>query len=246
MRAMRFRDTCANIGAGSAESAALSMNSAAMARTTPALAPSGAPPGVVPREFVGLARALWNRVAAEARIVNPAQRALIETLASLKPRKGFRQPPFGPTLRAFVDGWHALPSTARLAFKFAQKGDDFQLVEIRATPANMRMADWVESELAIGIRLVEINFKRRVLDIKRRPLGDACLHALARRYERCVGADRSDAAVLGDLWALAEAFPAAALAGGDFRVPAGSGAWVGERVQYGGGPHLAARTFVAT
>jgi hypothetical protein len=98
----------------------------------------------------------------------------------------------------------------------------------------MRMESWVESELALGIRLTEVRFTRRVLDIKRRPLGDACLHALARRYQR--GADRSDAAVLSDLWALA---------GGDFRVRAGGGAWVGERVQYGGGPHLAARTYVA-
>jgi hypothetical protein len=197
----------------------------------------------VPAEFVGLARQLWQRVAAEARIVNPAQRRLIETLEGLKPRPGFRQRPLRPTLRAVLDGWRALPSTARLAFKLRQEGDDFELVEIRATPAKMRMADWVESELALGIRLTEVRFQRRVLDIKRRPLGDACLHALARRYQR--GADRSDAAILSDLMALAEAFPAAAPAGGDFRVPVGHGFWKGELVQYGGGPHLAARTFVA-
>jgi hypothetical protein len=106
------------------------------------------------------------------------------------------------------------------------------------------MEGWEEDELAIGIRLTKISFKHRVLDIKRRPLGDACLHALARRYQR--GEDRSDAAVLKDLWELAQAFPQAAATGGDFRVPAGGGFWVGERVSYHGGPHLAARTYVAT
>jgi hypothetical protein len=35
------------------------------------------------------------------------------------------------------------------------------------------------------------------------------------------------------------------MAGGDFRVPAGGGFWIGERVQFDGKPHLAARTFVA-
>jgi hypothetical protein len=130
-----------------------------------------------------------------------------------------------------------------LAFKVEGSAERFKLVEIRATPAKMHMAGWEEDELAIGIRLTEIEFKHRVLDIKRRPLGDACLHALARRYQR--GEDRADSAVLKDLWEPAPAFPQAAATGGDFRVPAGEGFWIGERVQYHGGPHLAARTFVA-
>ena len=50
--------------------------------------------------------------------------------------------------------------------------------------------------------------------------------------------------VMADLWELAQAFPKRALAGGDFRVPAGGGYWVGARVQYDGQPHLAVRTFV--
>jgi hypothetical protein len=212
---------------------------AAMART----APASVPPGVVPREFVGLARQLWQRVDAEARIVNPEQRRLIAMLEALEPRRGFRQRKVVPTLRSVTAHWRHLPSFARLAFKVTSSAEGFKLVEVRATPTRMHMQGWETDELAIGIRLVEIEFKRRVLDIKRRPLGDACLHALARRYQR--GDNCSDNAVLADLLELACAFPERALAGGDFRVPAGGGAWVGERVRYDGGPHLAARTYVA-
>jgi hypothetical protein len=215
------------------------MASAAMART----APASAPPGIVPREFIGLARQLWQRVDAEARIVNPAQLRLIQTLEELEPRRGFRQRKVLPTLRSVTARWRHLPSFARLAFKVTGSTERFKLVEIRATPAKMHMIGWSEDELAIGIRLTEISFKRRVLDIKRKPLGDACLHSLARRYQR--GVDRSDAAVLADLWELAQAFPEQALTGGDFRVATRDGYWIGERVKYHGGPHLAARTYVA-
>jgi hypothetical protein len=196
----------------------------------------------VPREFVGLARQLWQRVDAEAQIVNPEQRSLIGQLEQLAPRKGFRQRKVLPTLRSVTARWRHLPHFARLAFKVTGSAERFTLIEVRATPARMTMIGWETDELAIGIRLTEISFKHRVLDIKRRPLGDACLHALARRYQR--GEDRSDAAVMAELWELAQAFPERAAAGGDFRVPAGGGYWVGERVRYHGGPHLAARTFV--
>jgi hypothetical protein len=199
------------------------MNASATARTAPALAP----PGTVPAEFIGLARRLWLAVDAEARIIGPAQRRLIATLEELEPRRGFRQRKVLPTLRQVTAHWRHLPSFARLAFKVEGSAERFSLIEVRATPAKMHMAGWEDDELAIGIRLTEINFQRRVLDIKRRPLGDACLHALARRYQR--GVDRSDAAVLSDLWELAQAFPEQALTGGDFRVPADGGYWIGER-----------------
>jgi hypothetical protein len=133
--------------------------------------------------------------------------------------------------------------TARLAFKVQEAGERFTLCEVRVVPSRMRMEGWDKSELALAVRLTEIEFAHGHLSISWRPLGDACLHAIARRYQR--GEDRSDAAVLADLWALAEAFPQQAANSGDFKVPAGKGFWVGERVQYGGGPHLAARTFVA-
>jgi hypothetical protein len=168
-------------------------------------------------------------------VVNPAQRRLIATLEELESRRGFRQRKVLPTLRAVTARWRHLPSFTRLAFKVEGPADRLKLVEVRATPARMHMQGWQHDELALGIRLTEINFRRRVLDIKRRPLGDACLHALARRYQR--GHDRSDAAVMADLWELAQAFPKRALAGGDFRVPAGGGYWVGARVQYDGQPH---------
>jgi hypothetical protein len=94
------------------------------------------------------------------------------------------------------------------------------------------------------VRLTQIEFARRRLSIKRIPLGDACLHALARRYER--GPDRDDDAVLADLVALAEGFGNHALVGGDFRIPASGGAWIGAPVRYHDRPFLAARTYVDT
>lgn len=182
---------------------------------------------------------------AEHRAAKPAQARLIATLEALKPRPGFRQPPLRETLREFAAGWSALSRTARLALKLVEAGDRLTLAELRVVPSRMRMAGWSESEseLALGIRLTQIECQRRHLSIKRTLLGDACLHALARRYER--GRDRSDAAVLADLFALAEAYPERVLTLGDFRVPAGSGgAWIGECVRYTGRPFLTARTFV--
>jgi hypothetical protein len=198
-------------------------------------------PGRVPFEYIGLARRLWQRVEAEQRTVKPAQDCLVSSLEALSPRRGFRQPPLRPTLRQFAARWRALPSTALLGLKLVETGDRLSLAEIRVLPSRMRMEGWVEPELALGVRLTQIEFARRRVSIKRIPLGDACLHALARRYER--GPDRDDATVLADLFALAEAYEQA-LTPGDFRIPASGGAWVGERVKYQDRPFLAARTYV--
>jgi hypothetical protein len=175
-------------------------------------------------------------------VVRPAQDRLIASLEALAPRKGFRTAP-KRTLAEVAARWRALPAETRLALKLKQHGEKLSLAEVRVIPSRMKMETWDGTELVLGLMLSQIDCGRE-LAISRRPLGDASLHAVARRFER--GADRSDAAVLSDLWALAEAFPERALVGGDFRVPAGEGFWVGERVEYHGGPHLAARTFVAT
>src|SRR5690349_466367 len=172
-------------------------------------------PSQVPFEFIGLARRLWKRVEAEHRVVKPAQEALLALLASLEPRRGFRSPPRAAALRQVAARWQTLPATARLGLKLTLGSNRLTLSEIRVLPSKMRMQGWAEPELALGVRLTQITFERRRLDIKRMPLGDACLHALARRYER--GPSRDDDAVMADLFALAEGYGDLALTPGDFR-----------------------------
>lgn len=107
------------------------------------------------------------------------------------------------------------------------------------------MANWREEELAIGIRLTEIEFRpREKLLIRKLPMADAALHAVARRWERAGPERRSDADVLRDLLVLAEAYPSH-IDEAEFRVPVhGGGAWVGRRVNYRGDKlFLSARTF---
>jgi hypothetical protein len=215
------------------------MASAAMARTAPALAPSG----VVPREFVGLARVLYLRLEREYLAVRPAQEQLIASLEKLAPRRGFRRLPIRDTLNTVARRWRALPAETRLGpLKLAQHGEKLSLAEVRIVPSKMRMEGWDDTELVLGLVLIQIDYGREI-SVQRRPLGDACLHALARRYQR--GDSRSDNAVLADLLELACAFPDQALAGGDFRVATRDGAFVGELVRYNGQPFLTARTYVA-
>jgi hypothetical protein len=222
------------------------MNVGAMPRTSLALAPSGAPPGIVDREWVGKARALWRRLEREYTVVRPAQDQLIAAVERLLPRRrGFRRLPIAATLRTVASRWRALPAETRLGpLKLSQTGEKLSLAEVRVVPSRMRMESWSESELVLGLSLIQIDYGDQII-VSRKPLGDASLHAVARRYQR--GTDRSDKAVLRDLLELACAFPEQVLSGGDFRVAASEGWWRGELMQLGDGgpPHLAARTYVA-
>ena len=220
------------------------MNAAAMARSASASAPSGAPPGVVDREWVGRARALWRRLEAEYLIVRAAQDQLIAAVERLgHRRRGFRRLPIAETLRTVASRWRALPAETRLGpLKLSQTGKKLSLAEVRVVPSRMKMESWSESELVLGLSLIQIDYGDQII-VSRKPLGDASLHAVARRYQR--GTDRSDKAVLRDLLELACAFPERAIAGGDFRIATRDGYWLGELVSYDGQPFLTARTFVA-
>jgi hypothetical protein len=217
-----------------------------MAARTAALAAPGAPPGVVDREWVGRARALWRRLEREYTSVRAAQDQLIAAVERLgHRRRGFRRLPIAETLRSVASRWRALPAETRLGpLKLSQTGKKLSLAEVRVVPSRMRMESWSESELVLGLSLIQIDYGAQII-VSRKPLGDASLHAVARRYQR--GTDRSDKAVLRDLLELACAFPEQVLTGADFRVAASGGYWRGELMQLGDGgpPHLAARTYVA-
>jgi hypothetical protein len=216
------------------------MNVSAVART----APASAPPGIVPREWVGRARALWRWLEREYTVVRPAQDQLIAAVERLVPRRrGFRRLPIAETLRTVASRWRALPAETRLGpLKLSQTGKKLSLAEVRVVPSRMKMESWSESELVLGLSLIQIDYGDQII-VSRKPLGDASLHAVARRYQR--GTDRSDKAVLRDLLELACAFPERAIAGGDFRIATRDGYWLGELVSYDGQPFLTARTFVA-
>jgi hypothetical protein len=238
MRATKSIGICASIGtAGIAEEHQLA-RVAVMARTAPASAPAG----VVPREFTGLARQLYRRLEVEYLAVKPVQERLIGEVERLVPRKGFRRLPIAATLRTVAAQWRAMPAASRLGpLKLTQHGEKLSIAEVRVVPCKMKYQSWTDMELVLGLLLIQIDYGHEIA-ISRRPLGDAGLHAVARRFER--GTDRSDAAVLADLLELACAFPERAMAGGDFRVATRDGYWLGELVSYDGQPFLTARTFM--
>jgi hypothetical protein len=205
----------------------------------------------LPLEYVGRARALWRRIDAEGKLVRPRQDELVARLESLASRPGFRRPMRRPTLRGFRAAWKGLPGFGRFALKIDLTSDDrLSLTEFRAVAGKMKMSAWgdnADSELAVGVLMIEVTFDpKRDLSIRRTPLGDVCLHGLARRFER--GLDRSDEAILRDVFSLAQHFGRglAADGGRDFEIPAaGGGAWIGELTLYERRPFLAVRTYVS-
>jgi len=200
----------------------------------------------VPVEYVGLARALWRRLDAEWRTVEPAQIALIERLRERLPRRGFR-PKRSISSHAFAAQWSALPSLGTLLYGCKNDHGWLRISEVRAIGARLSFEDWGMGEAEPAIALWAIRIAADPQDrvhVETFVLGDLALHAVARRVQR--GVDRSDAAVLRDVAALVTTDNfVTAMRGGEFRLPCASGgSWIGRRVRYRDRLTLAVRTYV--
>jgi hypothetical protein len=116
---------------------------------------------------------LWRRLEAEHLVVRPAQDRLIASLEELAPRKGFRRLPIAATLRPVAARWRALPAETRLALKLTQHGEKLSLAEVRIVPSKMRMEGWDDTELVLGLVLIQIGGRwcldRRTSAVWRRP-----------------------------------------------------------------------------
>jgi hypothetical protein len=188
-------------------------------------------PSVLPREFLGKARAFRHRVEAEDAAYTIAVRVLTAPIiARLRkfPRRGMR--PF--VLPAFIEGWRYMDQrnyrtdlTARLERTRAS------ITERRIASGRVRLRDWGEddSEPGVGVDLVEVSIDGNKLSLSQRPLCLFSLHAIGRRLQRA--RDTDDAAILHDL-DLAARVDLAGLDPGGFKIATDEdgGGWRGRMV----------------
>ncbi len=154
----------------------------------------------LPAEWRGRARLLRDKIAEAHDHWFQAVTALTEPL---QPRDGFTPQFTQETLRITAARWQNLPEWGRLriASKLRNRSH-LQIVETRLCPFRVMMQDWDDSEPSVAVMLTVLDL--RLPSFYRESgqvLGAIGLHALGRRYER--GADRSDGAVLRDLFAIA-------------------------------------------
>jgi hypothetical protein len=201
----------------------------------------------LPREFLGLARAFRSAIAAEHRhAVTAAERIAIP----LAGRVRLRQAPSPGAFAKVAATWRdQIGSAGRLDLKITATTKRLSIEETRAGPSEFRFLTWPEGDtetaLVIAKTTLLASFERFRFD--QVPVATLPLHALARRYQR--GWDNSDAAICGDLRALAAPHPETLAAGEDFNVDVADGAWIGNvtEIQYRGEPLLilAVRSFVS-
>jgi hypothetical protein len=181
-----------------------------------------ASPGRVPAEFVGLARRLRDEIAA----AYPEAEIRRETLIyPFRPRPGFVPMPRHTALKRLANKLRSPPALGRLRAVAKFEAGELRVVELWAKPAKLEHDDWAEDEPALAILLRSITIRPPEFAETNHRITGIGLHALARRYQR---GTRSDRAVLADLLALAEGYPAAVAAGGEFAIPVpGGGRWIG-------------------
>jgi len=160
-------------------------------------------PGRVPAEFVGFGRAFSARVAdaVAIRVCQQSSQALIQ-------RQRRHPVPRADTLAGVAYAWrNRVPAFGRLDQRITLNGKWLSIIETRCIPQHFRQGEWEDDALEPGISVVRIGMSiapRRELLLAMHTLCSVSLHALGRRYQR--GADRSDAAILADIHALAAAY----------------------------------------
>jgi hypothetical protein len=133
-------------------------------------------------------------------------------------------------LAEFTRSWKAQPSRFRLHLDNYTKRNTLSLFEIRLLPCKINDQAWEDVEqrepnLSISNALLTINTKHyHKSEITYLPTHIVSLHALARRYERCL--DRSDAGVIADVTSLMSLQPLAENHE-PVRIDTDSGSWRG-------------------
>jgi len=192
---------------------------------------------LVPFEYIGVARALRNKIVAAK-----ATGAAAKLLAPFRPRPGFTPFPTHRRMYRLCQSWVDLPDAGRLSFVANLREGRLRVAELRVVPARIRFEGWDDDELALSLRSMAAICAPPAFTCAETLIADVGLHALARRFER--GNDRNEATVLRDLSPLAHAHRAV---GGKFAIPATSGgSWVGAVTTVAGQPVLAVRTFVSS
>jgi hypothetical protein len=193
----------------------------------------------VPKEFVGLARQFIRDAGTAAEAASTARRKVLDPAFQRLLRYPLR-PMRDGALAALARAWEALPTPFRVGFETGidRRGRKGWIAEMEALPALLTSAEWNNDASEPALMIAAFRFEAPATNMFAHhdyrsshaiwAMSTIGMHALARRYER--GGDRSHTAVIRDLSALAHAnihdsvrFPS----GGEFRIPAGKGAWCG-------------------
>jgi hypothetical protein len=187
---------------------------------------------VVPKEYVGRARALRQRIEAEDDEYAATIGKLIAPIAARRRKFPVRNLRPG-MLPAFVQGWRYMDARDyRTDLAARLERTRASITERRVVAGAARSGAWGEDdfEIGVGIDEVTVTVDGNRLDLSSRTLVLFSLHALARRYQR--GRDNDDAAILHDLDLAARADPDGLDAGGGFKIAtdAEGGGWRGRLV----------------
>jgi len=123
--------------------------------------------------------------------------------------------------------WRSVAGLDRLVFSADRTKSALAITEIRLRPAKSADPTWDgATELGLAVVAHTLHIGDGKMTVVPDPVAVISLHALARRVQR--GFRRDDAAVLEDIACLIPVAPAALMAGGEFRIPAGDREWAGE------------------
>lgn len=143
--------------------------------------------GIVPREYLGLARQLREKIAADGTVTAQHYRHLFKPLKTAwnkHPRHKVRYQLLEEAMRA----WRDLPPHSRLGQARMQLTGRHELIaaEVRLLAGSTTFSDWLAPapEAALGAELTTLHVGPRYCEITFQTLGTFSLHALARRYER--------------------------------------------------------------
>ena len=225
---------------GGSTASAATIAVSGLARSLAPGPPVGAPAAQpVPMEFIGKARALRGRIAAnQDHYLSECERIILP----LRPRPGWPAPGKPSYLRGLARKYRLLASPCRLfAEAEVRKRNVLAIYDLYVTASCLRFNGWSinQPSLRVALRVISTS----PFDEFDQVLAEVGLHALARRFER--GRDSTVAGVLGDLRVFAVALRRAIRTDDDeFAIPTPSGGrWRGQLTQ--GGAPVAVRTFVA-
>jgi hypothetical protein len=199
---------------------------------------------VVPVEFIGRARQLRRDLIAATTASRLSMVSLLAPLRRGISRRGsMRQEEIAGALRL----WKLAPAPRnRVSLSIQMRGDVATIEEMFIVSSDLQRPGWgiEEWEPGLVVSSASIRLAPRKVEMVDRDLAALSLHSIARRFQRGANAaDRSDAAVMADLSALAGCDPDTMAPGARLVWPAGRGRWVGETVAVDGKMTALIRSF---
>lgn len=180
----------------------------------------------VPRESLGQARVLRNKLAAGDTLATDAIGRISEPLQARTAKGSIPRPEL--MVEAARQWREQLAGPGRLSLAIDQTRSRLAIRELRLTAADFRLPNWASPEVEPGfaILVAELSVQRRNFHFESATLASLSLHAVARWYQRNL--DITLNALAGDVASVAasvgtfEQAPDSA-----FSIPVTGGRWVG-------------------